>query len=69
MQPTKLNLEGKDNKMEHLIDEINAAYKKMLIYKIRNHQRVLTTDTDGVFRALDPKTVYERVYGKFIDPE
>ena len=62
-------MEDKDDKFERLIDGINAAYKKMLIYKIRNHQRVLTTDTDGVFRALDPKTVYERVYGKFTDPE
>ncbi|MCF0178724.1 MAG: hypothetical protein HUJ97_00565 [Bacteroidales bacterium] len=54
-----------DDRMERILDAINDAYKKMLEYKIRNNELVLTTDVDGVFRALDPKVVYERVYGTF----
>ena len=55
-----------DDRMERILDAINDAYKKMLEYKIRNNELVLTKDVDGVFRALDPKEVYERVYGKYL---
>ena len=58
------NMENKDDRMDRIISGIHAAYKKMLEYKIRNNQKVVTTDTDGVVRAINAKVVYERVYGE-----